>query len=50
MNQLMEILDYLQIICIKCMWIKEDQKKIDFKYEHIETYTTCFVGYQDRWM
>lgn len=49
-NQLMEILDYLQIICIKCMWIKKDQKKIDFEYEHIETYTTCFVGYQDRWM
>lgn len=50
MNQLMEILDYLQIICIKCMWIKKDQKKIDFEYEHIEMYTTCFVGYQDRWM
>lgn len=46
MNQLIEILDYLQIICIKCMWIKKDQKKIDFKYEHIETYTTCFVGHQ----
>lgn len=28
-NQLMEIFDYLQIICIKCMWIKKDRKKID---------------------
>lgn len=30
------------------MSIKKNQKKIDFVYEHIETYTNCFVGYQDR--